>query len=287
MADETTAQSTPLTQNPRFFIAAGVIVLAVAGVGVWLWMTAGHITTDDAQVDAHVSQMAARVSGTILKVDVDDNQTVEAGYRYWSSSIRATIKSPSRKRARSSRMRRPPRSRRKAPCRSPPRRRRATSRRPRAASSRRTATWRRWRRKSRRRARGWRRRRRSCARRKPTARNRRVTWSGSAACSRRRREVSQQQFQATTAAAEAQKAGVDSARSQVTEAGGRHPRRGEPADSGARRRGARARGSLDGRDRSGAGDRDAGARGRRQRRRTCSRRRRRSIRPSSTCSTRP
>jgi membrane fusion protein (multidrug efflux system) len=79
MADETTAQSTPLTQNPRFRIAVGVILLAVVGIGVWLWMTAGHISTDDAQVDAHVSQMAARVSGTILKVDVDDNQTVDAG----------------------------------------------------------------------------------------------------------------------------------------------------------------------------------------------------------------
>jgi membrane fusion protein, multidrug efflux system len=79
MADETTAPSTPLTQNPRVRIAMAAVVLAAIGVGVWIWMTAGHITTDDAQIDAHVSQMAARVSGTILKVDVNDNQIVEAG----------------------------------------------------------------------------------------------------------------------------------------------------------------------------------------------------------------
>ena len=64
MADETTTQSTPLMQNPRFRIAMAVLVLAAIGVGVWIWTTAGHITTDDAQIDAHVSQMAARVSGS-------------------------------------------------------------------------------------------------------------------------------------------------------------------------------------------------------------------------------
>jgi membrane fusion protein, multidrug efflux system len=51
----------------------------VLGAGLWWWLTRGYESTDDAQVDAHVTQIAARVSGTVLKVSVDDNQEVDAG----------------------------------------------------------------------------------------------------------------------------------------------------------------------------------------------------------------
>ena len=54
-------------------------LLAVVGVGVWFWITAGRESTDDAQVDAHVTPIAARVGGTVLRVPVADNQQVEAG----------------------------------------------------------------------------------------------------------------------------------------------------------------------------------------------------------------
>jgi membrane fusion protein (multidrug efflux system) len=60
------------------WIAAGVLVVLI-GVGAWLWLTRGRESTDDAQVDAHVTQMAARVGGTVLSVPVSDNQLVEAG----------------------------------------------------------------------------------------------------------------------------------------------------------------------------------------------------------------
>jgi membrane fusion protein (multidrug efflux system) len=66
-------------QNPRVRIGLGVVALALVGVGVWFWLTAGRETTDDAQIDGHVTQVAARVGGTITKVLVDDNQLVEAG----------------------------------------------------------------------------------------------------------------------------------------------------------------------------------------------------------------
>jgi len=58
-------------------LIALVIVIAVA-TGVWLYATAGRETTDDAQVDAHVAQISARVSGTVLRVLVKDNQPAEA-----------------------------------------------------------------------------------------------------------------------------------------------------------------------------------------------------------------
>jgi len=68
-----------LFEQPRVRIALVVVVVAVLGVGIWLWLTAGRETTDDAQIDAHLTQIAARVGGTITKVNVDDNQLVEAG----------------------------------------------------------------------------------------------------------------------------------------------------------------------------------------------------------------
>jgi membrane fusion protein, multidrug efflux system len=63
----------------RIQAAIAVAVLAIAGVGAWLLLTAGRESTDDAQLDAHVTQLAARVSGTVTKVAVEDNQLVEAG----------------------------------------------------------------------------------------------------------------------------------------------------------------------------------------------------------------
>jgi membrane fusion protein (multidrug efflux system) len=71
--------SVPLLGQPRVRLAIGAIVLALVGVGVWLRLTAGRESTDDAQVDAHVTQIAARVSGTVTRVAVNDNQVVEAG----------------------------------------------------------------------------------------------------------------------------------------------------------------------------------------------------------------
>src|SRR5438874_2437733 len=58
-------------------IGAAVAVLLVVA-GVWLWATAGRESTDDAQVDAHVTPIAARVGGTVLRVPVSDNQQVDA-----------------------------------------------------------------------------------------------------------------------------------------------------------------------------------------------------------------
>jgi membrane fusion protein, multidrug efflux system len=63
----------------RVQIGIGVLVLALLGGALWYFMTLGQVSTDDAQIDSHVSQIAARVGGTITKVAVDDNQLVDAG----------------------------------------------------------------------------------------------------------------------------------------------------------------------------------------------------------------
>ena len=40
-----------------------IAAVVVVGVLIYLWRTAGQVSTDDAQIDARVSQMAARISG--------------------------------------------------------------------------------------------------------------------------------------------------------------------------------------------------------------------------------
>jgi membrane fusion protein (multidrug efflux system) len=65
-------------RQPRALLIAGVVIVAVIVIGAWLWTTAGRETTDDAQVDAHVSQISARVGGTVVHVLVKDNQPAEA-----------------------------------------------------------------------------------------------------------------------------------------------------------------------------------------------------------------
>jgi membrane fusion protein (multidrug efflux system) len=65
--------------NRRVQIGVGLLVLAVlVGIG-WYVLTAGRESTDDAQIDSHLSQVAARVGGTITVVAVDDNKPVEVG----------------------------------------------------------------------------------------------------------------------------------------------------------------------------------------------------------------
>jgi membrane fusion protein (multidrug efflux system) len=68
-----------MLQQPRVRVIIGVVLLLALGAGVWAWSTSGRESTDDAQVDAHVTQIAPRVGGTVTQVAVEDNQLVEAG----------------------------------------------------------------------------------------------------------------------------------------------------------------------------------------------------------------
>jgi membrane fusion protein (multidrug efflux system) len=66
-------------QQSRVRLLVGVVLVVVLAAGVWAWTAAGRESTDDAQVDARVTQIAARVPGTVARVAVNDNQLVEAG----------------------------------------------------------------------------------------------------------------------------------------------------------------------------------------------------------------
>jgi membrane fusion protein (multidrug efflux system) len=73
------AESTSFLRRPAFRIGALVLLVVVVAGVAWYMITAGHESTDDAQLDARVSQIAARVGGTVARIAIEDNQLVEAG----------------------------------------------------------------------------------------------------------------------------------------------------------------------------------------------------------------
>ncbi len=81
-------EAAPKPSTPRSFFQqhphAGLILLlvliaiVVGGIIAWRYYSARE-TTDDAQIDGHIAPVGTRVNGTVLTVQVDDNQFVQAG----------------------------------------------------------------------------------------------------------------------------------------------------------------------------------------------------------------
>jgi len=60
-------------------LIAGLSAAAVLVSGVWYLLHLGRESTDDAQVEGRVISVSARVPGQVLRVQVQDNQLVDAG----------------------------------------------------------------------------------------------------------------------------------------------------------------------------------------------------------------
>jgi membrane fusion protein (multidrug efflux system) len=73
MADEAESRS----NRVRYIALAAVVVAAVTGVIVWA--RSGSESTDDAQIEGRITQIATRVGGSIVELHVTDNQFVEKG----------------------------------------------------------------------------------------------------------------------------------------------------------------------------------------------------------------
>jgi membrane fusion protein, multidrug efflux system len=76
------------TQSPggrrRFRTGKLALLILLAGIailgGLWLWLRLGtYESTDDAQINGHVIPMSARISGTVVRVYVQNTQFVTAG----------------------------------------------------------------------------------------------------------------------------------------------------------------------------------------------------------------
>jgi membrane fusion protein, multidrug efflux system len=74
--DEKVAES---GRSGRLRVIAIVLVVLIIIVGIFWWRGRGRESTDDAQIDGHITQVSARVPGTAITVAVDNNQFVTAG----------------------------------------------------------------------------------------------------------------------------------------------------------------------------------------------------------------
>ncbi len=77
---EITSSRPGLHRNPRakWLIGGVLLAVVVATVGVWRYYAVRE-STDDAQIDGHIIPISPRVGGTVVAVNVKDNQYVEAG----------------------------------------------------------------------------------------------------------------------------------------------------------------------------------------------------------------
>ena len=78
-----TVYAPPTYRRPKrrrnIVILIAVLVVALVG-GVFLWRyLSSYESTDDAQADVHLYPVSARISGYVVKVNVDDNQWVQEG----------------------------------------------------------------------------------------------------------------------------------------------------------------------------------------------------------------
>jgi membrane fusion protein, multidrug efflux system len=62
----------------RWILALVGLAAVLGGILVWRYYTVRE-STDDAQIDGHIYPISARVSGTVLRVYHDDNETVDTG----------------------------------------------------------------------------------------------------------------------------------------------------------------------------------------------------------------
>ncbi len=68
----------PKRRRNVVILIAILAVLVVGGVFLWRYLSS-YESTDDAQADVHLYPVSARISGYVVKVNVDDNQWVQEG----------------------------------------------------------------------------------------------------------------------------------------------------------------------------------------------------------------
>jgi membrane fusion protein, multidrug efflux system len=77
-----TVYTAPSYRSPKrrrtLVILIGVVVLLVGAVFLWRYLNS-YESTDDAQADVHLYPVSARISGYVVRVNVEDNQWVQKG----------------------------------------------------------------------------------------------------------------------------------------------------------------------------------------------------------------
>lgn len=66
-------------QKKMFFVITAVAVVIVVCIIIYIIRSAGRVTTDDAYIEGRIHTIAPKVPGTVIDVNVHDNQFVRAG----------------------------------------------------------------------------------------------------------------------------------------------------------------------------------------------------------------
>ncbi len=70
--------SKPRSKKPLIIVAVVVVVLAIVGFFFW-FARRNEVSTDDAYTDGNVINMAPKVSGYVIRLDINDNMHVKKG----------------------------------------------------------------------------------------------------------------------------------------------------------------------------------------------------------------
>jgi membrane fusion protein (multidrug efflux system) len=70
----------PVYKRPRVIIPVSLVLLIAIIIGIVYWLHARHyVSTDDAYIDGHVTQISPQLPARVLKLHITDNQFVHAG----------------------------------------------------------------------------------------------------------------------------------------------------------------------------------------------------------------
>lgn len=69
----------PRPKSRRRFIIIGLVAVAIVVALLFWWHSTYYEDTDDAQINGHIVQLSSRIVGHVVKVNVDENQYVDAG----------------------------------------------------------------------------------------------------------------------------------------------------------------------------------------------------------------
>jgi len=80
LADRKSTSPRYLSQRirKRTLVLAAAVVVLIGGFFLWRYLSS-YESTDDAQADVHLYPVSARISGYVVRVNVDDNQWVQKG----------------------------------------------------------------------------------------------------------------------------------------------------------------------------------------------------------------
>jgi membrane fusion protein (multidrug efflux system) len=77
---EDESDSKPFRPSKKVIVIGAIIVVVLVVAAFLYWLHARNfVSTDDAYTTGHVHQISARVPGTVVELNVDDNQHVKAG----------------------------------------------------------------------------------------------------------------------------------------------------------------------------------------------------------------